>query len=52
LPQLIHTHSGSRVSHSWVAGRALLENRRLTTLDPAELRARSAHWLQKIGVRS
>jgi 5-methylthioadenosine/S-adenosylhomocysteine deaminase len=51
LPQLLYTNSGSRVSHSWVAGRALLENRRLTTLDPAELHARSAYWLQKIGAR-
>jgi 5-methylthioadenosine/S-adenosylhomocysteine deaminase len=51
LPQLLYTNSGSRVSHSWVAGRALLENRRLTTLDAGELRARSASWQQKIGVR-
>lgn len=51
LPQLLYTNSGSHVSHSWVAGRPLLENRRLTTLDPAELRARGAYWLQKIGAR-
>jgi 5-methylthioadenosine/S-adenosylhomocysteine deaminase len=52
LPQLLCANSGSRVSHSWVAGRALLENGRPTTLDTAELRARSAYWQQKIGVLS
>ena len=52
LPQLLYSNCGSRVSHSWVAGRALLENRRPTTLDPAELRARSAYWQQRIGART
>lgn len=47
--QLVYGNSGSRVTHSWIGGRALLENRRLAAIDLAELRARSAYWQQKIG---
>lgn len=51
ISQLVYTNSGSRVSHSWIAGKPMLENRRLTALDSAELRERSAYWQQKIGAR-
>ncbi len=46
VSQLVYTHVGSRVSHAWVAGRLLLEQRRLTTIDTESLRARVAHWQQ------
>jgi len=49
ISQLVYTNSGSRVTHSWIGGKLLLENRRLTTIDPLELRGRIAHWRKKIG---
>lgn len=51
LSQLVYTNSGSRVSHSWIGGKLMLENRQPTTIDLVELRARSMHWQQKIGAR-
>lgn len=49
ISQLVYTNSGSRVSHSWIAGKPMLENRRLAAQDGAELRARATYWQQKIG---
>jgi 5-methylthioadenosine/S-adenosylhomocysteine deaminase len=49
ISQLVYTNSGSRVSHSWIGGKLMLENRQPTTIDLLELRSRIAHWQQKIG---
>lgn len=46
--QLVYGNSGSRVSHSWIAGRLLLENRAPTTINLYELRERARHWQQRI----
>jgi 5-methylthioadenosine/S-adenosylhomocysteine deaminase len=48
ISQLVYAASGAEVTHSWVAGRCLLRERRLTTLDLDDLLARSAAWAEKI----
>lgn len=48
LSQLVYTHSGANVSHSWVNGKALLANREFTTINLADLRTRVTAWQQKI----
>jgi 5-methylthioadenosine/S-adenosylhomocysteine deaminase len=48
LSQLVYAASGAQVTHSWVAGRPLLEERRLTTLNLQETLARAEVWRQKI----
>ncbi len=42
--QLVYNNRRCRVSHSWVAGRLLLEDGRCTTLNEAEIRERALHW--------
>lgn len=44
LSQLVYTCNGSQVSHCWVAGRPLLEQRDLTTIDTRALNARVTRW--------
>jgi 5-methylthioadenosine/S-adenosylhomocysteine deaminase len=46
--QLVYTQSGQRVSHSWVAGKCLMENGCLTTLSRDELTLKAQSWRQKI----
>jgi len=48
LSQLVYTDSGRRVSHAWVDGVLLLEQRRLTTLDESDILARARHWQRRI----
>lgn len=48
VSQLVYGNSGSRVSHSWVAGRLLLNNREPTTINLYELRERIQRWQQTI----
>ena len=48
LSQLVYTQSGSRVSHLWVAGRALMINRQLQTLNEHELMGKARWWRQQI----
>ena len=48
LSHLVYAAAREHVSHVWVGGRPLLENRRLTTLDAAELAATAASWQQRI----
>ncbi len=48
LSQLVYACNGSQVSHSWVAGTQLLENRRLTRLDLKDLLQRTSAWQEKI----
>lgn len=45
---LVYTSSGSRVSDVWVAGKRLLNNRQLTTLDESALLACAKQWGEKI----
>ncbi|HEY9033912.1 MAG TPA: TRZ/ATZ family hydrolase [Pseudomonadales bacterium] len=48
LSQLVYTHVSHKVSHSWVAGRPLLDNYRLTTIDSDACLAAARHWHGKL----
>lgn len=45
---LIYTTQSSHVENVWVAGKYVLKNRKLTTIDEADLRKRVHHWNSKI----
>ncbi len=45
---LVYTSSGSRVSDVWVAGKRLVNNRTLTTLDETALLTSAMNWGEKI----
>ena len=49
VSHLVYTAGREHVSHVWVNGRMLLDNRKLTTLDITELRHRIMSWQQRIG---
>ena len=46
--QLVYSNAGSQVTHSWVAGKALLRERSLVTLDEENLIRRADAWLNQI----
>ncbi len=48
ISQLVYTHVGSAVSHSWINGRMVMEDRRLTTLNIDDVRERANFWRQQI----
>lgn len=48
ISQLVYAANGSTVTHSWVAGRTLLRERELQTLDLADILQRSAAWAETI----
>ena len=48
VSQLVYTNSAPRVSHVWVGGRLLLEERRLLTLDSEALKAKARRWAEQI----
>ncbi|GAB6042570.1 TRZ/ATZ family hydrolase [Endothiovibrio diazotrophicus] len=48
VSQLVYAASRHQVTDVWVAGRQLLHDRRLTTLDEAELTARARAWGAKL----
>ena len=48
VSQLVYTDSSRHVSHVWVAGKLLLEDGQLTTLNEAEIRAEAGIWATKI----
>lgn len=50
--QLVYTNSGSRVSHSWIGGKLMLENRQPTTINLQDLSATTLAWQDKIGTKS
>ena len=45
---LIYTHSGHRVTHSWVEGRPLMAERQLLTINQAEILFKADHWQQTL----
>ncbi|MBD9438737.1 TRZ/ATZ family hydrolase [Pseudomonas sp. PDM04] len=49
VSQLIYATGRDCVKHLWVAGRQLLEDRRLTRLDEEQLSATAKAWGQRIG---
>ena len=46
--QMVYTNAGSQVTHSWVAGRTLMEERKLLTLNEAELIQTADDWRTQI----
>ncbi|MDB9805375.1 TRZ/ATZ family hydrolase [Porticoccaceae bacterium] len=46
--QLVYSNAGSQVTHSWVAGKALLRERNLVTLDEDNLIRRADAWRNQI----
>ncbi len=48
ISQLVYATGRDKVSDVWVAGRHLLKERRLTTLDETALLARAEDWRKKI----
>lgn len=48
VSQLIYTQSVQRVSHVWVAGKALLLSRQLQTLNERELLGKARWWRQQL----
>jgi 5-methylthioadenosine/S-adenosylhomocysteine deaminase len=48
ISQLVYTPCGHRVSHSWVNGRLLMEDRVLTTLDEVTVLRKTRDWQAKI----
>ncbi|MER2532820.1 MAG: TRZ/ATZ family hydrolase [Candidatus Competibacter sp.] len=50
ISQLVYATSRHQVTDVWVAGRRLLANRQLTTLDSAELIRRARDWGCKIAI--
>ncbi|MGA7801091.1 MAG: TRZ/ATZ family hydrolase [Gammaproteobacteria bacterium] len=44
VSQLVYATGRDKVTDVWVAGRHLLKERQLTTLDPAEITARARQW--------
>jgi 5-methylthioadenosine/S-adenosylhomocysteine deaminase len=50
--QLVYTNSGSRVSHSWIGGKLMLENRQPTTINLQDLSATTLAWQDKISMKS
>lgn len=48
VSHIVYAASRSQVSNVWVAGRQLLKDRELLTLDEADIRARAREWAHKI----
>jgi 5-methylthioadenosine/S-adenosylhomocysteine deaminase len=45
---LLHTAAGSHVRHAWIAGRAVLDEGRLTSLDERDVLARANRWVERL----
>lgn len=52
VSHLIYAAGREQVSHVWVNGKILLNERRLTTLDQTELQHNAAFWQQRIGAEN
>ncbi len=48
---LVYAAGRENVSHVWINGRLVLDERRLTTIDIQELNARTAFWQEKISAK-
>ncbi|MGB0955887.1 MAG: TRZ/ATZ family hydrolase [Panacagrimonas sp.] len=48
ISQLVYAANGRDVTHSFVAGRALMRNRTLSTIDEPAILGRAAQWRQRI----
>ena len=48
LSQLVYACNGGQVSHSWIAGRQVMQDRQLLTINQGELAARVSQWQRRI----
>ena len=48
ISQLVYACNGSQVTHSWIHGQQVLDDRELTLLDERALSTRIQHWQQRI----
>jgi 5-methylthioadenosine/S-adenosylhomocysteine deaminase len=48
ISHLVYVADRSNVSHVWVAGKCLMENRKLTTIDESKVKASMKEWQAKI----
>lgn len=48
ISQLVYTDSSRNVSHVWIAGKALLKDQQLTTLDEDQIRKMAQQWQTRI----
>jgi 5-methylthioadenosine/S-adenosylhomocysteine deaminase len=48
ISQLVYTHNGHRISHSWVNGKALMTERALLTLNEKEIITNTQTWQETI----
>ncbi len=48
IPAIIHGAAGPSVSHAWVAGRCLYDDKTFTTLAVDDLKPRVRHWQSRI----
>lgn len=48
VSHLVYCTSRNQVTHSWIQGKALMQERRLTTLDDEEIISNSMKWQKKI----
>lgn len=48
VSHLVYAAGREQVSDVWVDGRRVLENRRLTTLDPQEIKAKARWWRERV----
>jgi len=46
--QIIYAASRNQVTDVWVAGKQLMKNRELLTLNEAEIKAKARYWQNKI----
>ncbi|MGH1486435.1 MAG: TRZ/ATZ family hydrolase [Cellvibrionaceae bacterium] len=44
ISQLIYTHNGHRVSHSWIQGKTIMEDRELRTMNEKEIINNTSQW--------
>ena len=52
VSQLVYACGREQVTDVWVAGKQLLRDRRLTTLDGNDIVERAHHWQDRIGTQS
>lgn len=48
LSQLVYACNGSQVTHSWINGQMVMDNRKLTQIDANALTARIENWRQRL----
>jgi 5-methylthioadenosine/S-adenosylhomocysteine deaminase len=48
LSHVVYTHNGHRISHSWVNGQLLMQDRQLTTVNTKEIASNAKEWQQRL----